>query len=263
MYRVNVLSILMDLNLFATDWTRNDKPKCIHWFPNEFPFRLFFFGLQVFHSHPIDQIVQRHRVQQIIPERLERLVRLPYHYQVKIEAKICIIIESMIIVAAIVLVQSHVILNIVNTKSQQHRNHQPIRYSNSKNNIIHQINICTLANAIQIITRRRALPTASFPVICRIGCHPSKSSEAQLKRPLHRRHVLHLHHDWGKLSNQIRAAGNLSFAVETMIPIRLTHSSAIKYVILRFPIQRVRTSAKTVVRWTYPSPFRLNCKRSN
>lgn len=154
---------------------------------------------QEFHTHPIDRIARKHHVQQIIREPL---ARLPYHYQVKIERKFKII-ESMTIVAAIVWALYHAILNSIAKRRYNKNQHNR---SISNHNIIqpHQKPVrklpsnCTPANAILTVTHQRALPTASFPMICKIGCRPSKSFEVQPKRPFHHRHVLHRLHDWGR-----------------------------------------------------------------
>lgn len=156
-----------------------------------------FWCTKAFHTHPIDQIAPKHHVQQIIPEILERL---PYHYQVKVE-RIFIIIESMITVAVIALAQYHAIHSTVVNKIQSNQNHNR-SISNSNNITIHhhpqhvpvhrQNQYYTLANAI---THQRALPIASFPMTCKIGCHPSKNSEVRRKRPSHHRHEYHRLHD--------------------------------------------------------------------
>lgn len=145
----------------------------------------------------IDRIVRRHRVQQIIPQRLEYLERLPNHYQAKTR-ELFIIIESMTIVVVTAWAQYRAILNIPNhnRKHKQIRNqtisnhHNIIRLVRKLNN--HSI---LMANAIVIFTRQRALPTASFPMTCKIGYRQSKNFAAQLKHHFHHHHELHPLHD--------------------------------------------------------------------
>lgn len=160
-----------------------------------YQYKMLSVSFQAFHIHQIDQTVQKHRVQQIIPERLERLERLPYHYQVKIERKFYIIIGSMIIVVAIVLAPFHAIHNIINAR-RSYRNHHPIHNYNT-----HQMrnqNHSIQPNVIQTITRQRALPIASFQMTCKIVCHLLRNFEAQLKQVSRHHRALPRHHDWGK-----------------------------------------------------------------
>lgn len=139
----------------------------------------------------IDRIVRRHRVQPTIPQRLEYLERLPNHYQAKTR-ELLIIIESMTIVVVTAWAQYRAIPNIPNHNRNQtiSNHHNIIRLVRKLNN--HSI---LMANAIVIFTRQRALPTASFPMTCKIGYRQSKNFAAQLKHHFHHHHELHPLHD--------------------------------------------------------------------